>query len=104
MTLFKRFIPLVLAVLLSACIDVPEVGDPLPEVPGDGGTKPDAGMPPDAGIPPDAGVPTDLTPPTVTQVTPAPGSSQVATSPQLVVHLLRANEREHGAGDHSRPR
>jgi hypothetical protein len=85
MTPFKRFVPLVVAVLLSACINVPEVGDPLPEVPGDGGIKPDAGMPPDAGSPPDSGVPADLTPPTVTQVTPAPGSSQVSTSTQLVV-------------------
>ncbi|HEX8700769.1 MAG TPA: Ig-like domain-containing protein [Myxococcaceae bacterium] len=84
MTLLKRFIPLVAAVLLSACINVPEVGEPLPEAPGDGGTKPDAGMPPDAGTP-DSGVPMDLTRPTVTQVTPAPGSSQVSTSTQLAV-------------------
>jgi hypothetical protein len=83
MTPFRRFVPLFVAVLLSACIDLPEVVDP-PELPGDGGTRPDAGMPPDAG-PPDSGVPADVTSPTVTQVTPAPGSSQVATSTQLVV-------------------
>lgn len=83
MTPFRRFVPLVVAVLLSACIDLPEVVDP-PAVPGDGGTRPDAGMPPDAG-PPDSGVPADETSPTVTQVSPAPGSSQVATSTQLVV-------------------
>jgi methionine-rich copper-binding protein CopC len=83
MTLLKRIVPLIVAVLLSACINVPEVGDP-PEFPGDAGGKPDAGMP-DAGSPPDSGVPMDLTPPTVTQVTPAPGSSQVATSTQIVV-------------------
>ncbi|HLL04944.1 MAG TPA: Ig-like domain-containing protein [Myxococcaceae bacterium] len=83
MTPFRRFVPLVVAVLLSACIDLPEVVDP-PDLPGDGGTRPDAGMPPDAG-PPDAGVPADATSPTVTQVSPAPGSSQVATSTQLVV-------------------
>lgn len=83
MTPFRRFIPLVVAVLLSACIDLPEVVDP-PAMPGDGGTRPDAGMPPDAG-PPDSGVPADTTSPTVTQVSPTPGSSQVATSTQLVV-------------------
>jgi len=83
MTPFRRFVPLVVAVLLSACIDLPEVVDP-PELPGDGGTRPDAGMPPDAG-PPDSGVPADATSPTVTQVSPTPGSSQVATSTQLVV-------------------
>jgi hypothetical protein len=83
MSPFRRFVPLFVAVLLSACIDLPEVVDP-PELPGDGGTRPDAGMPPDAG-PPDSGVPADVTSPTVTQVTPAPGSSQVATSTQLVV-------------------
>lgn len=84
MTPFQRFVPLVVAVLLSGCIDLPEVVDPPAELPGDGGTRPDAGMPPDAG-PPDSGVPADVTSPTVTQVSPAPGSSQVTTSTQLVV-------------------
>lgn len=72
MTLLNRFIPLVVAVLLSACIDVPEVGDPLPnpEVP-DGGTKPDGG------------VPADTTPPTITAAAPGHGSTNVATSSQF---------------------
>jgi hypothetical protein len=83
MTLLKRFVPLVVTVLMSACIDLPEVADP--EVPGDAGTKPDAGMPPDGGSPPDSGVPADMTPPTVTQVAPAHSSSQVATSTQLLL-------------------
>lgn len=83
MTLLKRFIPLVVTVLLSACIDVPEVAEP--EVPGDAGTKPDAGMPPDAGSPPDSGVPADMSAPTLTEVFPAHDSSQVATSSQFLL-------------------
>ncbi|KFE67082.1 Ig-like domain-containing protein [Hyalangium minutum] len=72
MTLLNRFIPLVVAVLMSACINVPEVGDPLPnpEVP-DGGTKPDGG------------VPADSTPPTLTATVPTHGSTNVTTSPQF---------------------
>jgi hypothetical protein len=42
-------------------------------------------MPPDAGGLPDSGVPADMSPSTVTEVSPAPGSSQVATSSQLVL-------------------
>jgi hypothetical protein len=72
MTLLKRFIPLVLAVLVSACIDVPEIGEPEP--------------PPDSGVPdpkPDGGPPADTTPPTITAASPANGSTNVATSPQF---------------------
>jgi hypothetical protein len=75
MTLINRVVPLVLALLLSACINVPEV---------DGPEIPDAGLP-DAGPKPDAGVPADTTPPTVTATMPLHGSTNVATSAQMVL-------------------
>jgi hypothetical protein len=75
MTLLKRLTPLVLAVLLSACIELPEVGEP--ELP------PDSGVP-DAGPKPDAGPPADTTPPTITEASPAHGATNVATSPQFL--------------------
>lgn len=73
MILLKRFIPLVLAVLLSACIDLPEVGDPGP---------PDSGVP-DGGSKPDGSPPEDTAPPTITAAAPAHGSTNVAMSPQF---------------------
>jgi len=75
MTLLKRLTPLVLAVLMSACIELPEVGEP--EFP------PDSGVP-DGGPKPDGGLPADTTPPTITAASPAHGSTNVATSPQFL--------------------
>lgn len=72
MTLLKRFIPLVLAVLLSACINLPEVGEPTP----------DPGVS-DGGTPPDGGAPADMIPPTITAAAPAHGSTNVTASPQF---------------------
>lgn len=77
MTPFKRTVPLLLAVLLSACISLPEVGEPE--------SSPDAGGTPDAGPKPDAGVPADTTPPTITSASPAHGSTNVATNTQWVL-------------------
>ncbi|WP_224368448.1 Ig-like domain-containing protein [Hyalangium versicolor] len=70
MSSFNRIVPLVLAVLISACIDIPEVESPET---------------PDGGSQPDSGVPTDTTPPTLTQITPLHGSTQVATSTLLIL-------------------
>jgi hypothetical protein len=70
MTLTQRLISPLLAVLLSACINLPEVE--APETP-------------DAGPTPDSGVPADTTPPTISATSPANGSSNVATNVQLVV-------------------
>ncbi|WP_224246221.1 Ig-like domain-containing protein [Hyalangium gracile] len=75
MPLFNRAVPLVLAALLSACINVPEIEAP---------ESPDAGLP-DAGPKPDSGVPADTTSPTITATTPSHGSTNVATSTQLVL-------------------
>jgi len=75
MTLLKRLVPLVLAGLVSACIELPEVADP--EFP------PDSGVP-DAGPKPDAGIPPDTTPPTITAASPAHGSTNVTNSPQFL--------------------
>lgn len=80
MTPLKRIIPLLLAVLLSACISLPEVSEP---------ESPDAGGTPDAGSQPDAGTPTDTTPPTITTASPAHGSTNVPTSTSW---LLRFSE------------
>jgi hypothetical protein len=72
MTLLKSLVPLVVAVLLSACIDLPEVGDPE--------SPPDSGVP-DGGPNPDGGVPADTTPPTITAASPAHGSTNVTITP-----------------------
>ncbi len=72
MTLLKSLVPLVVAVLLSACIDLPEVGDPE--------TPPDSGVP-DGGSNPDGGVPADTTPPAITAASPAHGSTNVSITP-----------------------
>ncbi|MDC0709014.1 Ig-like domain-containing protein [Stigmatella sp. ncwal1] len=65
MTLFKRLIPLLLLVLQSACIQLPEVGDAAP---------------PET---PDAGVPADTASPTITAVSPQNDSTQVAIDSQI---------------------
>jgi hypothetical protein len=63
MTLFTRLVSVLLAVLLSACIELPEVAEPEP--------------PPDAGVP--APQP-DTTPPTVTAASPLHGSTPNSSS------------------------
>jgi hypothetical protein len=75
MTLLKRLIPLVLAVLVSGCIELPEIAEPEP--------------PPDAGVPdpdpdPDPDPQPDTTPPTITAASPLHGSTNVATNPQFI--------------------
>lgn len=73
MTLLKRLIPMVLAVLLSGCIELPEVAEPEP--------------PPDSGVPdpdPDPDPQPDTTPPTITAASPLHGSTNVATTPQFI--------------------
>ncbi len=72
MTLRKSLVPLVVAVLLSACIDLPEIADPE--------SPPDSGVP-DGGPNPDGGVPADTTPPTITAASPAHGSTNVTITP-----------------------
>jgi hypothetical protein len=72
MTLLKSLVPLVVAVLLSACIELPEVADPE--------SPPDSGVP-DGGSNPDGGVPADTTPPAITAASPAHGSTNVTITP-----------------------
>ncbi|MFL5345158.1 MAG: Ig-like domain-containing protein [Hyalangium sp.] len=76
MSQLKRIVPLLLAVLLSACINLPEVAEP---------ESPDAGGTPDAGSTPDAGTPADSTPPTITTASPLHGSTNVPTNTQWVL-------------------
>lgn len=76
MTLLKRFIPVVLAVLLSGCIELPEVAEPEP--------PPDAGVPdPDPSPEPEPEPQPDTTHPTITAASPLHGSTNVATNPQF---------------------
>ncbi|QRK05706.1 Ig-like domain-containing protein [Archangium violaceum] len=67
MPITKRYIPLVLIGLLSACINVPEI-EPSP---------------PDSGTQPDAGTPEDTVLPSITRSTPASGSTNVALNTGL---------------------
>lgn len=82
MTRTQRIVPLALMAVLSACIELPEIADPVPSPTPDAGT--DGGLPdggrPDGG---DGGSPLDITPPTVTETSPIHDSTQVGIGSQL---------------------
>ncbi|EAU64886.1 Ig-like domain-containing protein [Stigmatella aurantiaca] len=72
MTLLRRLIPLLLLVLHSACIQLPEVGNAAP--PSDAGPSPET---------PDGGSPADTESPTITAISPRHDSTQVAIDSQI---------------------